>query len=173
MKRKISLAVFSVLLALIVDRTIFPIVFHGRTISRFLPAVIMLYGMRNGRIAGLFTGWFAALMLSPLTIEPLGMAMLRFGMLGFISGYWRKTVLCGIWSMDSVAAVLLLIFQQMFSALIAFGIWGIAADFAFLPLILNTILIIAILSRQPVNTQQSGGTSHGGMGSIYQTDASN
>ena len=77
MRRAVLLQFFVLVLALTLDHPVFSVIFGGVAQSLFVPAVVILAGLRRGSVWGLGAGWAGAFLVASFTTEPLGMAMLR------------------------------------------------------------------------------------------------
>jgi len=88
--QRLGIFLLCLLGAVLADAVIVPTLLNGRAGAHFALGFVVLMGLRRGPLLGLFVGWAAALARGSLSLEPLGLTMLIFGLTGLFAGLFRK-----------------------------------------------------------------------------------
>lgn len=154
MKRQFVEIPLLLLAAVVLDQAVSPALFGGRCWFLFLPATVLLAGLRHGPAWGAGAGWLAALLGAALSAEPLGLAMLRLGLLGFVSGFLAGLPVLAITPLSATIAGALLLVHELGMALLAAVVWGVTPRPPVIALLLTWAGIALWLGRRPI---QPGG----------------
>lgn len=134
MKRTVFLNIAALLSALLMDNVAGPELFHQWVRFHFAAAVVALIGMKHGSWLGLAAGWFCAICLATITTEPVGLAMLTYGLTGFLSGYLREIGALEIPLLDAAMITGAVFLEEFFGSGLAYlilhvplriSVWGI------------------------------------------------
>jgi cell shape-determining protein MreD len=129
-----------------VDKSLAPGLLLGWTGFCFLEATVALTGMRKGRRAGIFAGWAGALLLAAFSTEPLGMHMLRLGLLGFAAGFFTSVAAIRLIWLDGIILTFLLLIDQAFSSLLGWMAYGFAMTWNTLGIFVSLLFFLPIAS---------------------------
>ena len=134
--RGIAVTLLALIAALMMDTVVAPRLLAGWTGFRFLPAVVMLAGMWRGKWRGVWAGWVGGLLETCLSTEPVGLAMLRLGLVGFAAGFFKGILDLGLPWLTALLLMVLLALEDLTGGLAAWfvldvplslNLWGILA----------------------------------------------